>query len=59
VVSRILAEVLTGGNTDLQDEMTEQQILDLELAGFMELVKTKGTIDRIEYMLQNGKPLRN
>lgn len=59
VVSRILAQVLTGGNTDMQDTMTEQQILDLELAGFMELVKTKGTIARIEYMLQNGKPLRN
>lgn len=59
VVSRILAQVLTGGNTDIQDALTEQQILDLELAGFMELVKTKGTIERIEHMLQTGKPLRN
>jgi len=59
VVARILAEVLTGGNTDMQDEMSEQQILDLEIAGFMELVKTKGTIARIEHMLQTGKPLRN
>ena len=59
VVTKVLAEVLTGGNTDLQDEMSEQQILDLERAGFMELIKTKGTIARIEYMLQTGKPLRN
>ncbi len=59
VVSRILAHVLTGGNTDMQDSLTEQQILDLELEGFMELVKTKGTIARIEHMLQTGKPLRN
>lgn len=59
VVSRILAQVLTGGDTDMQDALSEQQILDLELAGFMELVKTKGTIARIEYMLQTGKALRN
>lgn len=59
VVSRVLAQVLTGGDTDIQDEISEQQILDLELAGFMELVKTKGTIARIEHMLQTGKPLRN
>ena len=51
--------MLTGGNTDLQDEMSEQQILDLERAGFMELIKTKATIARIEHMLQTGKPLRN
>jgi 3-hydroxyacyl-CoA dehydrogenase len=59
VVARILAQVLTGGDTDMQDEMSEQQILDLEIAGFMELVKTKGTIARIEHMLNTGKPLRN
>lgn len=59
VVSRILAQVLTGGSTDIQNAMTEQQILDLEIAGFMELVKTKGTIARIEHMLATGKPLRN
>ncbi len=59
VVSKILAHVLSGGDTDMQDELSEQQILDLELAGFMELVKTKGTIARIEHMLATGKPLRN
>lgn len=59
IVTKVLAEVLTGGNTDLQDEMSEQQILDLELAGFMELIKTKSTIARIEHMLQTGKTLRN
>jgi 3-hydroxyacyl-CoA dehydrogenase len=59
VVSRVLAQVLTGGDTDIQDEISEQQLLDLELVGFMELVKTKGSIARIEHMLQTGKPLRN
>lgn len=59
VVSQVLAQVLTGGYTDIADEISEQKILDLELAGFMELVKTRGTIARIEHMLQTGKPLRN
>jgi len=59
VVCKILANVLSGGDTDMSDELTEQHILDLEFEGFMELVKTKGTIARIEHMLDTGKPLRN
>jgi 3-hydroxyacyl-CoA dehydrogenase len=59
VVCRKLAHVLSGGDTDITDTLTEQQILDLEHAAFMELIKTKGTLARIEYMLENGKPLRN
>ncbi len=59
VVCKHLANVLTGGSADSSDGLTEQQILDLELAAFMELIKTKGTLDRVEYMLDNGKPLRN
>lgn len=59
VVSKILAVVLSGGDTDISEPMTEQQILDLEYEGFMELVKTKGSLARIEHMLDTGKPLRN
>ncbi len=59
VVCTQLAYVLSGGNTDITDTITEQQLLDLEHEAFMELIKTKGTLDRIEYMLANGKPLRN
>jgi len=59
VVCTQLAEILSGGNTDIMDTISEQQLLDLEHAAFMELIKTKGTLDRIEYMLANGKPLRN
>ena len=59
VVSRKLAHVLSGGDTDITDQITEQQILDLEHAAFMELIRTKGTLDRIEFMLGTGKPLRN
>lgn len=59
VVCKVLAHVLSGGETDMLDELTEQQLLDLEYEGFMELIKTRGTLDRIEHMLETGKPLRN
>ncbi|MDX1975324.1 MAG: 3-hydroxyacyl-CoA dehydrogenase NAD-binding domain-containing protein [Rickettsiales bacterium] len=59
VVSKKLAIVLSGGDTDISEPLTEQQILDLEHAQFMELIKTKGSLDRIEHMLGTGKPLRN
>jgi 3-hydroxyacyl-CoA dehydrogenase len=59
VVCKVLATILSGGDTDISEAMTEQQILDLEHDGFMELVKTKGSLARIEHMLETGKPLRN
>jgi 3-hydroxyacyl-CoA dehydrogenase len=59
VVSKVLARVLSGGDTDISEALSEQQLLDLEHEGFMELVKTKGTLARIEHMLETGKPLRN
>ena len=37
----------------------EQWLLDLERRHFMALLATGKTQDRIEYMLKNGKPLRN
>lgn len=54
-----LAQVLTGGDYDSTKELTEQDILDLEHDHFMQLVKLPKTLDRIEYMLENNKPLRN
>ena len=54
-----LAQVLTGGDHDSTKELTEQDILDLEHDHFMQLVKLPKTLDRIEYMLENNKPLRN
>ena len=59
VVSKALAEVLTGGETDITEEMSEQQILDLEHDLFMQLVKTEGSLARVEHMLNTSKPLRN
>jgi 3-hydroxyacyl-CoA dehydrogenase len=59
VVNLALAEVVCGGDADLTDTLTEQQMLDLERAAFMRLVKTPATLARIEHMLETGKPLRN
>jgi 3-hydroxyacyl-CoA dehydrogenase len=58
-VSDALATVLTGGDADLVDVLTEQQVLDLERAAFLRLLKTPQTLARVEHMLETGKPLRN
>ena len=58
-VSKALAAVLCGGDRDFTTPTTEEQILELERLEFMKLVHTPETVARIEYMLKNGKPLRN
>ena len=59
VVSKHLAQVLTGGETDITEELTEQDMLDLEHDIFMQLVRTEGTLARVEHMLMTNKPFRN
>ncbi len=59
VVADRLAAVLTGGEADLVDTVTEDQLLDLERAAFMASVKDPRTQARVVHMLQTGKPLRN
>lgn len=59
VVGSALAKALTGGDTDMTDELGEADILRLERHGLVGLAKTKGTRDRIAHMLKTGKPLRN
>lgn len=59
VVSKAVATVLSGDDTDITRVMTEDDLYALERKYFMALVKTPGTIDRIEHMLETGKPLRN
>ena len=59
VVSDHLATVLSGGDKDYTEELSEDDLINLELQEFMKLLHNEGTLDRIEYMLDNGKPLRN
>jgi 3-hydroxyacyl-CoA dehydrogenase len=59
VVAGELARVLTGGETDILDVVSENKILELERAAFMRLLRTNATLARIEHTLVTGKPLRN
>jgi len=59
VVADQLANVLSGGEADIIDEVSEQDILALEAAAFLKLIRNEGTMARIETMLTTGKPLRN
>ena len=54
-----LAEVLSGGPADQLDELSEGDLLALERHVFLRLIKTPGTLARIEHTLETGKPLRN
>jgi len=58
-IGRKLAWVLTGGDVLPGSLLTEQYILDLERETFLSLCGEEKTQERIRYMLQNGKPLRN
>ena len=59
VVSDHLATVLSGGEKDYMDTLSEDDLLALELREFMKLLHNEGTLARIEHMLDTGKPLRN
>nr|MBC8478824.1 enoyl-CoA hydratase/isomerase family protein [FCB group bacterium] len=55
-----LAHVLTGGDRGgLFTPVDEQYLLDIEREAFLSLCAEKKSLDRIAFMLKNGKPLRN
>jgi 3-hydroxyacyl-CoA dehydrogenase len=58
-VTDYLAYILTGGDTDPTETVSDDKILEMEKEGIMALMKTEKTMDRIESMLTTGKPLRN
>ena len=59
VVSMALADVLSGGSTDMTESLDESDLLALEIDTFMKLIRHPDTLDRMEHMLETGKPLRN
>jgi hypothetical protein len=58
-ISQQLAEVLSGGQCDITEPLTEDGLLNLELNAFLHLVQQPGTLARLEHLLKTGKPLRN
>lgn len=59
VVSGSLATVLTGGDADPVDNVSEADLSKLEHDQFMTRLRDPRTLARIEQMLETGKPLRN
>jgi 3-hydroxyacyl-CoA dehydrogenase len=58
-VGRELANVLCGGDLSAGEWVSEEAVLSLERSAFLALCHEPKTIERMWYMLQNNKPLRN
>ena len=58
-VGKKLGFMLSGGNTDISQVLTEKQLLDLEREVFLELIEMPLTQERIKHTLGTGKPLFN
>ena len=58
-VGKELANVLSGGETTIDKNLSEDDLFKLELDSFMRLIKNKKTQDRIKHTLVTGKPLIN
>jgi len=59
VVARHVANILCGGELTQTTLVGEQYLLDLEREAFLSLLGNQKTLERIQYTLQNNKPLRN
>ena len=59
VVATKLARILTGGDSDITETLEEDDILSMEKDTFANLLKNLDTLDRVQHMLETGKPLRN
>jgi len=55
----MIAETVCGGDIEPGSQVSEQWLLDLERKGFMELLNSPKTQERIMGMMQTGKPVRN
>ena len=58
-IARKIAYVLCGGDLSKPQKVSERYLLDLEREAFLQLMGEQKTLERIQYMLQNNKPLRN
>jgi 3-hydroxyacyl-CoA dehydrogenase len=54
-----LAKIMSGGDFNHSEYVSEQHLLDLEREAFLSLCGTRKTQERIAAMLKTGKPLRN
>ncbi|MDQ3942527.1 MAG: 3-hydroxyacyl-CoA dehydrogenase family protein, partial [Actinomycetota bacterium] len=59
VIAGHVARILTGGNLSLPQWVPEEYLLKLEKKAFLDLLKQEKTHERIEALLDTGKPKRN
>ena len=59
IVAKELAYVLSGGDTSIDKQLSEDDLFKLELDAFMKLIETPKTQERIKHTLATGKPLVN
>lgn len=59
LIAREVGHILVGGKVTAGATVDEDYLLELEREGFLRLVGTKKSQERIEFMLKKGKPLRN
>jgi 3-hydroxyacyl-CoA dehydrogenase len=59
VIAGHVARILTGGNLSLPQWIPEEYLLKLEKQAFLDLLKQEKTHERIEALLETGKPRRN
>ncbi|MCC6411654.1 MAG: 3-hydroxyacyl-CoA dehydrogenase/enoyl-CoA hydratase family protein [Saprospiraceae bacterium] len=58
-IAKKVAYVLCGGDLTSGQTVSEQYLLDIEREAFLSLCGEQKTLERIQFMLENGKPLRN
>lgn len=58
-IARKIAWVLCGGDLSGPQEVSEKYLIDIEREAFLSLCGEQKTLERIQHMLQTGKPLRN
>jgi 3-hydroxyacyl-CoA dehydrogenase len=58
-IARKIGYVLAGGDLSGPQLVSESYLLDLEREAFLSLCGERRTLERIQHMLQTGKPLRN
>jgi len=59
LIAQKLAHVMCGGDLTQESLVSEQYLLDLEREAFLSLCGQKKTLERLQSILQTGKPLRN
>ncbi|MBT4959513.1 MAG: 3-hydroxyacyl-CoA dehydrogenase [Flavobacteriaceae bacterium] len=58
-IANKIAYVISGGDLSQSTLVNEQYLLDLEREAFLSLCSERKTLERIQYILKTGKPLRN